>query len=162
MFKYERLMDICFVCGCLDHHESKCVIAFHMRRLGEAVRRDYGPWLSAEFRGPIPCLSHTNHKGITTNTIDGPAMHSGVCMTGDYKLHEKGKNVISTHEDGYILNPNKDKNHQSIILGVVTEMNNTSAPEKPLLGPSTSSIALTKTCKMVSSLKMVENKCPRG
>ncbi|XVE92960.1 hypothetical protein REPUB_Repub01dG0149000 [Reevesia pubescens] len=50
MFKYEHLPDICFVCGCLDHHESDCATAFCMRRSGEAVRRDYGPWLSADFR----------------------------------------------------------------------------------------------------------------
>ncbi|XVF29957.1 hypothetical protein REPUB_Repub16aG0015800 [Reevesia pubescens] len=83
LFKYERLPNICFVCGCLNHHESDCATAFSMKRSDGAITKDYGPWLSAEFKGPFPCLSLPNHKGLSSTPVNGPAMHGGVSLTGD-------------------------------------------------------------------------------
>ncbi|OMO67823.1 reverse transcriptase [Corchorus capsularis] len=47
-FRYERLPDFCYVCGCLDHVESNCGKAYTMKRTTEKIVRGYGPWLRAE------------------------------------------------------------------------------------------------------------------
>ncbi|XVF36329.1 hypothetical protein REPUB_Repub19eG0048900 [Reevesia pubescens] len=50
MIRYERLSDFCFVCGRLDHHESKCDIAFQLKKRDGKVKREYGQWLGANYK----------------------------------------------------------------------------------------------------------------
>ncbi|OMO49946.1 hypothetical protein CCACVL1_30745 [Corchorus capsularis] len=48
-FKYERLPNFCYFCGCLSHHESECEEAYIMKRATGKIIREYGPWLRAEW-----------------------------------------------------------------------------------------------------------------
>ena len=52
MFRYERLLDICFVCGCLDHQESESEEAVKARKIYSGVVREYGLWLKADGQHP--------------------------------------------------------------------------------------------------------------
>ena len=52
MFKYERLPDICFVCGRLDHKESECDEAVRARKIYGGVSREYGVWLKVNGQHP--------------------------------------------------------------------------------------------------------------
>ncbi|OMP03234.1 hypothetical protein COLO4_10561 [Corchorus olitorius] len=47
-FRYEKLPDFCYVCGCLNHTENECEKAVIMRRDSGKVKKEYGPWLRAE------------------------------------------------------------------------------------------------------------------
>ncbi|XVE95196.1 hypothetical protein REPUB_Repub02eG0075600 [Reevesia pubescens] len=47
-YKYERLPNFCFICGCLDHHESKCDHAIAMKKNVGVITREYGAWMRAE------------------------------------------------------------------------------------------------------------------
>ncbi|XVF19412.1 hypothetical protein REPUB_Repub11eG0108100 [Reevesia pubescens] len=39
-FKYERLSNLCYVCGCLDHMETNCDVAILMKKLG-MIKMEY-------------------------------------------------------------------------------------------------------------------------
>ena len=45
VFKYERLPDFCYICGCLDHQELDCDDAVRMTIADGKVKREYGLWL---------------------------------------------------------------------------------------------------------------------
>ncbi|XVF06914.1 hypothetical protein REPUB_Repub06bG0092200 [Reevesia pubescens] len=47
-FKYERLPDLCYICGCLDHLESDCHTSVIMKKELGVVKREYGFWLRAK------------------------------------------------------------------------------------------------------------------
>ncbi|XVE95828.1 hypothetical protein REPUB_Repub02eG0167000 [Reevesia pubescens] len=47
-FKYERLLDLCYVYGCLDHHETECKFAIEMRMKHGTIVREYGAWIKVE------------------------------------------------------------------------------------------------------------------
>ncbi|OMO64558.1 hypothetical protein CCACVL1_21676 [Corchorus capsularis] len=59
-FRYERLPDFCYVCGCLDYIENECEKTVIMRREIGKVVKEYGPWLRAE-------VPHSN-----LSKFDGP------------------------------------------------------------------------------------------
>ncbi|XVF17061.1 hypothetical protein REPUB_Repub10bG0084700 [Reevesia pubescens] len=42
LFRYERLPDLCFVCGRLNHHESECDMAYQLKKRIGKIHRDYG------------------------------------------------------------------------------------------------------------------------
>ncbi|KAL8548640.1 hypothetical protein ACS0TY_007795 [Phlomoides rotata] len=44
--RYEKLDPFCFVCGCLGHTESLCVVVFSAPE-GDEIKRDWGSWLKA-------------------------------------------------------------------------------------------------------------------
>lgn len=46
MFRYEKLADLCFLCGCLYHMEKACKLYHH-----DALRY-YRPWLRANGQHP--------------------------------------------------------------------------------------------------------------
>ncbi|GKU92848.1 hypothetical protein SLEP1_g6520 [Rubroshorea leprosula] len=48
MIKYERLLEFCFVCGCLGHVENDCEIAHCIKDAGGKIIKCFGPWLKAE------------------------------------------------------------------------------------------------------------------
>ncbi|XVF58147.1 hypothetical protein PTKIN_Ptkin07bG0039800 [Pterospermum kingtungense] len=50
-FRYERLSDVCCVCGMLTHQESECATWIRMKKDGAEVIRAFGPWLRAEYHG---------------------------------------------------------------------------------------------------------------
>ena len=52
VFRYERLLDICFVCGSLDHQKSECEEAVKARKIYGGVVREYGQWLKAAGQHP--------------------------------------------------------------------------------------------------------------
>lgn len=64
-FRYERLPDFCYVCGCLSHHESECDKAISMKRETGKVVREYGPWLRAEAEVPRSNLAKFDGPGIS-------------------------------------------------------------------------------------------------
>ncbi|XVF34252.1 hypothetical protein REPUB_Repub18cG0043500 [Reevesia pubescens] len=49
-FKYEHLLDLCYICRCMDHLESDCSTVVAMRKDHGGVKREYGCWLRAEVR----------------------------------------------------------------------------------------------------------------
>ena len=51
MFRYERLPDFCYVCGCLDHQELDCDMVIQSKKRGRKIQREYGSWLKAENPG---------------------------------------------------------------------------------------------------------------
>ena len=52
LFRYERLLDICFVYGRLDHQENECDEAMKARKIYGEVRKEYGAWMRADGRQP--------------------------------------------------------------------------------------------------------------
>ncbi|XVF69665.1 hypothetical protein PTKIN_Ptkin11bG0099900 [Pterospermum kingtungense] len=44
-FKYERLPDYCYICGCFDHQEIDCPMTIQFMKKGLQPSRKYGPWL---------------------------------------------------------------------------------------------------------------------
>ena len=48
VFKYERLLDFFYICGCLDHQKTECDEVVRIKNEGIKVQREYDPWLRAE------------------------------------------------------------------------------------------------------------------
>ena len=48
-FKYERLPNICYWCGCLTHNDRDCEIWINSDGMLKAGDQEYGPWLRAPF-----------------------------------------------------------------------------------------------------------------
>ena len=48
IFKYERLLDFCYICERLDHQESDCDVVVRIRKARGKVNREYSPWMSIE------------------------------------------------------------------------------------------------------------------
>lgn len=40
-FKYEKIPDLCFVCGCLNHMKADCAMAVALHLSGKKVMRNY-------------------------------------------------------------------------------------------------------------------------
>ena len=53
MFRYERLPDFCYVCGCLDHQELDCDKVIQSKKRGRKIQREYGNWMKAENPGSM-------------------------------------------------------------------------------------------------------------
>ena len=47
-FKYERLPNICYWCGCLDHSDRDCEKWIESDGTLDSREREYGPWIRAE------------------------------------------------------------------------------------------------------------------
>ena len=43
VFKYEKLPDFCYMCGCLDHQENDCDKVVSLLKDGGKIRKEYGP-----------------------------------------------------------------------------------------------------------------------
>ena len=46
-FKYERLPNICYWCGCLDHSDKDCEKWIESDGMLASSEREYGPWIRA-------------------------------------------------------------------------------------------------------------------
>ena len=66
VFKYERLTNFCYICGCLDHQELDCDEVIRRSKVGGKVKREYRPWMSI---GNIDFLSK-KVEGQKINGID--------------------------------------------------------------------------------------------
>ncbi|XVF34409.1 hypothetical protein REPUB_Repub18cG0056600 [Reevesia pubescens] len=53
-FKYERLPDFYFVCGCLSHHETEYDFAVEIMKANGCIQCAYGRWLCAEYKNGRP------------------------------------------------------------------------------------------------------------
>ncbi|XVF18868.1 hypothetical protein REPUB_Repub11eG0060400 [Reevesia pubescens] len=54
LFRYEKLPNICFVYGCLNHYESECETIVQMKKNTGSVKREYNIWLSVDSSGDLP------------------------------------------------------------------------------------------------------------
>ena len=48
IFKYKRISNFCYVCGCLNHPELDCDEVDCLKINGEKAVRQYGPWMRAK------------------------------------------------------------------------------------------------------------------
>ncbi|XVF10263.1 hypothetical protein REPUB_Repub07fG0167400 [Reevesia pubescens] len=106
LFKYERLPDICFVCGRLDHHETECDLAFQMKKQTGSFRRDYGAWLSADSKHPLTFMKDSKVEAFHIVVMQSPVRHDGNIQPfmGDAELAgTKGKTVALEVNDESIL-----------------------------------------------------------
>lgn len=46
-FRYERLPNFCYWCGCLDHGEKDCDVGLQQRKSGLTEEQQFGAWLRA-------------------------------------------------------------------------------------------------------------------
>ena len=51
IFRYEQLLDFCYVCGKLDHQELDCEEVVKINKEWRKVHREYGSWMRAD--GPV-------------------------------------------------------------------------------------------------------------
>jgi hypothetical protein len=51
-FRYERLPNFCYWCGCLDHAEKDCDVGLRQRNIDSSEGFQYGAWLRAEMDRP--------------------------------------------------------------------------------------------------------------
>ena len=49
IFKYERLLDFCYICGQLDHQELECDELVRLRKVWGKAKREYGPWMRKQW-----------------------------------------------------------------------------------------------------------------
>ncbi|XVF77314.1 hypothetical protein PTKIN_Ptkin14bG0033000 [Pterospermum kingtungense] len=47
-FKYERMLDFCYFCGCLDHQKNDCDSVISTVKDSVKMERLYGTWLRVE------------------------------------------------------------------------------------------------------------------
>ncbi|XVE96179.1 hypothetical protein REPUB_Repub02eG0199500 [Reevesia pubescens] len=47
-YKYERLLDFCFICGFLNHHESECDHAIAMKKNVGVISKEHGAWMRTD------------------------------------------------------------------------------------------------------------------
>ncbi|XVE99180.1 hypothetical protein REPUB_Repub03eG0175100 [Reevesia pubescens] len=103
-FKYERLPDLCFVCGCLSHHETECDFAVEMKKANGSIQRAYGLWLCAEYKNgrpwsvwPLqpPSTELLSQRNMAHTTCLG--VSSGQAFSGN-DGNGKGKEVIQEYE----------------------------------------------------------------
>ncbi|XVF09254.1 hypothetical protein REPUB_Repub07fG0076400 [Reevesia pubescens] len=62
-FRYERMLDFCYVCGRINHHESECEATVTMKWMNGEVKRDYGVWLRVESQQSLP----VKHFGVAAS-----------------------------------------------------------------------------------------------
>ena len=73
VFKYEKLPDFCYVCGCLDHQELECDDVIRVKIEGGKAKREYGPWLGTESNEILTRRSEGQYarKSIPSKAIHG-------------------------------------------------------------------------------------------
>ncbi|GLU09898.1 hypothetical protein SLE2022_267330 [Rubroshorea leprosula] len=49
--KYERLLEFCYVYGCIWHIEVECEIGFYLKEANYKIAKFYGPWLRVKVDG---------------------------------------------------------------------------------------------------------------
>ena len=54
-FKYERLPNICYWCGCLTHNDRDCEVWINNDGMLKTGDQEYGPWLRAPFTPNPKC-----------------------------------------------------------------------------------------------------------
>lgn len=47
-FRYEKLPDYCYICGCLDHNDKDCDRKLELKHEGKEVTRGYGDYIRAK------------------------------------------------------------------------------------------------------------------
>ena len=79
VFKYERLLDFCYIYGYLDHQELDCDDVVRMKKEGIKIQREYEPWVRAENN---VLLSRKNdgqkmvsNDSISSSRIKGPCKY---------------------------------------------------------------------------------------
>ena len=53
-FRYERLPNFCYWCGCLDHAEKVCDDGLKKKNVDSSEGFQYGVWMRAEMDRPPP------------------------------------------------------------------------------------------------------------
>ena len=53
IFRYERLPDFYYVCGCLDHQELDCDKVIQSKKRGGKIQLEYDNWLKVESLGTL-------------------------------------------------------------------------------------------------------------
>lgn len=84
-FKYDRLPDFCYVCGCLTHLEHDCDRVIHCKLTNEEVSYDYGQSLRADGLKYVknlavssPSISANSHAASSSRLV-GSQCH---CLQG--------------------------------------------------------------------------------
>lgn len=69
-FKFEKLPDYCYICGCLDHNENDCNKELELKYSSEEVQCLYGDWLRAKTYTPakgMTSFSSSRRKGSSSS-----------------------------------------------------------------------------------------------
>lgn len=51
-FKYEKIMDFCYICWCLDYNDKDCDVELFLKSEIQSIDRGYGSHLRAETCNP--------------------------------------------------------------------------------------------------------------
>lgn len=70
-FRYERLGDFCYNCGCLGHIDKGC-----SKEVGQEMKKKYGSWLKASHirKGSI-VIDQVNHSRDNESEFNSKYVH---------------------------------------------------------------------------------------
>ena len=104
-FRYERLPNFCYWCGCLDHGEKDCDVGLKQRQASEKQEYQFGAWLRATSDRPphkivVSVLGNQPKCRGKTNRNDSPK-HQPATETEELTRNQRanGKNSENTVED---------------------------------------------------------------
>ena len=78
-FRYERLPNFCYWCGCLDHGEKDCDVGLQQRQSSDQKEYQFGAWLRAFSDRPphktVVIVPENQPKGKEKPTRNEPSNH---------------------------------------------------------------------------------------
>ncbi|KAL0381703.1 UNVERIFIED_CONTAM: hypothetical protein Sangu_0234600 [Sesamum angustifolium] len=69
-FTYERLLNFCYSCGCLEHLSRQCEVQLHEGFCDPGENSSYGTWLRA-----VALLSYRGRIGVSSTRVSSGSMH---------------------------------------------------------------------------------------
>ncbi|XVF02265.1 hypothetical protein REPUB_Repub04eG0161100 [Reevesia pubescens] len=109
-YQYERFLDFYYVCGKLDHHESKCDAAVIMKKMNGSVSCEYEAWLRAETQLISPLKtdginSNLDWSNYTTRSISGHSRTVGTRLDSCWMVKDVGESTEGSRR--YVRKGNK-------------------------------------------------------
>ncbi|XVE95495.1 hypothetical protein REPUB_Repub02eG0102600 [Reevesia pubescens] len=101
MFRYERLPDLCYVCGRLTHHESECDYAFQMKKQTGSVIRGYGAWLNANYKAGVSLAGVDSANPRRTSMTDMMASDHDPSAGQSKPWTDRGK-CVTVEDDRFL------------------------------------------------------------
>lgn len=91
-FRYERLPNFCYWCGCLDHGDKECDIGLQQRSTSTKEDQQFGPWLRA-----------TSDRPPRKTVVIVPGMHQKNRGDSDHEAPPKSQSETAP------VGPNDDR-----------------------------------------------------
>jgi hypothetical protein len=104
-FRYERLPNFCYWCGCLDHGEKDCDVGLQQRQSSDKKEYQFGAWLRATSDHPpyktVVIVPGNQPKCRDKSTRNEPPKHQPATETEELTSDrcENGKSPDNTVDD---------------------------------------------------------------